>query len=426
MIISVSDAFAAVLAGIGSVSFVYFGFYLRSPSMKDFRFKPLVSLCFFSSAWSVCYVLYFLSMDALMKDFCRRCCFAGFLCFAYVLWFCIRYTGVLRGKKAVPLIVLAIAIPPLLGAYMGIFENAVVRDFPSGFWFLYTEVQSTAYNAASIILMLFYYRRRRTVMIRNFTIILCASSAVLIVSSLLADYYLGFRGGQNIQPLWLLMWLGILLFTIKKYRFMPAAADIINKDVMENIEEGIILLDPELRTTFMNAGARRLLQAGDGKDPLLLECVHERDVLTGRMLQLENGGQLFESRFSLLPCGGREKLPIDMRVKRLIDPYDQTSGYLVIFSRVKDSAHLRSAYGITERELDVMHQLAAGRTNRETAGLLGVSEKTVETHIASIYGKLMVKNRVELLKLISGYDTFGQELRLREEPAPDRPRAGRT
>ena len=43
---------------------------------------------------------------------------------------------------------------------------------------------------------------------------------------------------------------------------------------------------------------------------------------------------------------------------------------------------------LTERERDVLAQMAEGRSNRAIARHLGVGEKTVESHIASIFSKL--------------------------------------
>jgi DNA-binding NarL/FixJ family response regulator len=43
---------------------------------------------------------------------------------------------------------------------------------------------------------------------------------------------------------------------------------------------------------------------------------------------------------------------------------------------------------LTERERGVLALMAEGRSNRAIARILGVSEKTVETHIASIFSKL--------------------------------------
>ncbi|MGD2166195.1 MAG: response regulator transcription factor, partial [Anaerolineae bacterium] len=50
---------------------------------------------------------------------------------------------------------------------------------------------------------------------------------------------------------------------------------------------------------------------------------------------------------------------------------------------------------LTERELDVLRLVAEGMTNRETGRELGISHRTVQGHLASIYGKLDVSSRTE-------------------------------
>ena len=50
---------------------------------------------------------------------------------------------------------------------------------------------------------------------------------------------------------------------------------------------------------------------------------------------------------------------------------------------------------LTERELDVLRLAAQGQTNRAIGGELGISHRTVQGHLASIYGKLDVNSRTE-------------------------------
>ncbi len=50
---------------------------------------------------------------------------------------------------------------------------------------------------------------------------------------------------------------------------------------------------------------------------------------------------------------------------------------------------------LTDREREVLGEIAAGRTNKEIAAELGLRPKTVMHHCASIYRKLGVKNRAE-------------------------------
>jgi DNA-binding CsgD family transcriptional regulator len=51
--------------------------------------------------------------------------------------------------------------------------------------------------------------------------------------------------------------------------------------------------------------------------------------------------------------------------------------------------------GLTARELDVLRLMAAGATNREIAGRLYISPKTVAVHITRILAKLDARTRVE-------------------------------
>ncbi|MFN8530010.1 MAG: response regulator transcription factor [Anaerolineae bacterium] len=52
---------------------------------------------------------------------------------------------------------------------------------------------------------------------------------------------------------------------------------------------------------------------------------------------------------------------------------------------------------LTERETEVLQLLAQGKTNREIAALLFITERTAKFHMNSIMGKLGVSNRTEAL-----------------------------
>lgn len=59
---------------------------------------------------------------------------------------------------------------------------------------------------------------------------------------------------------------------------------------------------------------------------------------------------------------------------------------------------------LTPRELDVLRLLAKGNTNRQIAGLLGLSVRTVENHRANLMGKLGLVSRVELVNYAEEHD----------------------
>jgi two-component system, NarL family, nitrate/nitrite response regulator NarL len=56
-----------------------------------------------------------------------------------------------------------------------------------------------------------------------------------------------------------------------------------------------------------------------------------------------------------------------------------------------------SRFGLTRRETQVISALVDGQTNKDIANTYGISEYTVKHHLTSVYDKLGVYNRVELV-----------------------------
>jgi DNA-binding NarL/FixJ family response regulator len=58
---------------------------------------------------------------------------------------------------------------------------------------------------------------------------------------------------------------------------------------------------------------------------------------------------------------------------------------------------------LTPRELDVIRQVARGRSNREIASALFMGEGTVKTHVAHILAKLELRDRTQIV--VAAYET---------------------
>jgi DNA-binding CsgD family transcriptional regulator len=69
-----------------------------------------------------------------------------------------------------------------------------------------------------------------------------------------------------------------------------------------------------------------------------------------------------------------------------------------------------TAFGLTAREIDVLHLLGDGRTNAEIAATLFISPRTVGVHVGSILRKLHASSRVQA-------GAIAQELNLRRDDA---------
>jgi DNA-binding NarL/FixJ family response regulator len=64
---------------------------------------------------------------------------------------------------------------------------------------------------------------------------------------------------------------------------------------------------------------------------------------------------------------------------------------------VSKPAPLRTVSPLSEREMEVLKVAAKGMSNREIAGELFISERTVQAHMRSVFKKLGVGSRSEAI-----------------------------
>lgn len=63
---------------------------------------------------------------------------------------------------------------------------------------------------------------------------------------------------------------------------------------------------------------------------------------------------------------------------------------------------------LTERELEVLQAAARGERNKEIAYKLGITERTVKAHLASIYQKLNVDSRAAAVAVAAQKGLLGE------------------
>jgi DNA-binding CsgD family transcriptional regulator/tetratricopeptide (TPR) repeat protein len=100
---------------------------------------------------------------------------------------------------------------------------------------------------------------------------------------------------------------------------------------------------------------------------LLAAISEQRDDQDGRRLELDNARRLFK-QLNAEPC-------------------------LVRLAEQADRGTRSSPGSLSEREIQVLRLVAAGKTNRDIAGELFISEKTVARHVSNIFDKAGVSSR---------------------------------
>ena len=124
-------------------------------------------------------------------------------------------------------------------------------------------------------------------------------------------------------------------------------------------------------------------------------------------------------RAPIVMLSGRSDIPSVVQAIRngAFDFIDKQLNSDAIVSRVRSSVDLwsrdrqfggagtasRSFPGfelLTRREREVLFQITAAASNKETARVLGISQRTVEVHRDHIMKKLSAKNSVDLVRIV--------------------------
>ena len=81
-----------------------------------------------------------------------------------------------------------------------------------------------------------------------------------------------------------------------------------------------------------------------------------------------------------------------------------------LLAQTKSSSEVKSQsenIDLTEREMEVLQAAALGKTSKEIAFALGISERTVKAHLGSIYQKLGVDSRAAAIAAAAGRGWLG-------------------
>jgi DNA-binding NarL/FixJ family response regulator len=153
----------------------------------------------------------------------------------------------------------------------------------------------------------------------------------------------------------------------------------------------VVFMDVRMPRLDGIAATRRLVAAGSRARVLVLttfdadEAVVEALRAGAAGFLLKNGAPDRLAEAARTVARGEALLAPGI-TRRLIEQHVERSG----------RPELRPALdALTPRELDVLRELAAGRSNAEIAAALFLAEATVKTHLTSILAKLGLRSRVQ-------------------------------
>jgi DNA-binding NarL/FixJ family response regulator len=97
-------------------------------------------------------------------------------------------------------------------------------------------------------------------------------------------------------------------------------------------------------------------------------------------------------------CSGDEMLKA---VRKVLDGGVYAPVTADVGGRRRGGVPVQERFGLTAAQTRVMELLAQGKTNREIADLLGLSEGTIKVHMSAIFRALNVSNRAQALVVMA-------------------------
>jgi PAS domain S-box-containing protein len=203
-----------------------------------------------------------------------------------------------------------------------------------------------------------------------------------------------------------LIWLFSIVFLVDRYRFLLPQRDAEREAMMEISGYSIIIIDDSGRIHIMNREAEELL--GERVNPVshqnIKRFLHPMEPFFDEIerLQASEEQHSFTCAIEIL-SRSHGKIAVDTKVSVLEDTLGRRNSFLITMKEKEHIYKLRARFNLSDREIEVLQYMVNGFSNREIAELMYISEATVKSHVAHIFDKLGVSNRVRAVLLLREY-----------------------
>jgi NarL family two-component system response regulator YdfI len=205
-----------------------------------------------------------------------------------------------------------------------------------------------------------------------------------MIRILIADDHLIIRQG-----------LRLILETEEDFELVAEATDGAEALILcKNLNPDVVLMDMRMPNMDGLTAIERLRAEQPGVAVVILTTFNE-DELMFRGLQAGARGYLLKDtdRSTLF-----DTIRAAARGETLLKP-EIMARVLARSGKPGTMTRSEESISLTDRELEVLQSVAHGERSKEIAVLLGISERTVKAHLASIYNKLGVDSRAAAIAI---------------------------
>lgn len=162
-------------------------------------------------------------------------------------------------------------------------------------------------------------------------------------------------------------------------------------NIVRRVKPDVVLMDINMPGTNGIEATRVIKREMPGVGVIAL-TIHEEEEYVLELVRAGVSGYVLKD---IAPAKLVETIKTVARGHSIIDP-SITNKILGEINRLSRHRRAREEWeNLTDREMDVLKLMAQGRSNKEIARNLTISEKTVKNHITNIFRKLEVEDRTQ-------------------------------
>jgi DNA-binding CsgD family transcriptional regulator len=265
------------------------------------------------------------------------------------------------------------------------------------------------YLSLSSLLLIMGYRKSNSRKLKRQTAIILTTLAISVIITFI-DYGILFQSSDNLNArripgfvnLYSLIWIFGIWYSLVKYRFLSIDKAVICQDIISNIDEMVVLLNPDFHILMVNEKLKEAIGSEGNIYGKHISClILEYETIISELKKDKAADEISISCRINLIDQQQDRICVNSKIKIIKDKFKDIIGYLIISKEIKELKQLWEIYKITHREANIIQLVIAGRTNHEIAEELGITERTVKSHMTHIFNKLGVDSRTQLLiKLI--------------------------
>jgi len=338
--------------------------------------------------------------------------------FALLLHFCLIITKIIKMKWFYYLL---LYIPTLLFIYGNLVSHIAYKDFlkvndhwifiaaTDSLWFYFYLLYIHVYIIISLVLLFLWNRKSATMREKRQSFILFITLLLVLSINTVEGFLLPSiisYSSVGWAPIVLLIWMIGVWYAIVKYRFLSITPKLVSKDIIENIDESIVLLNRQLRVVTINKKSEQFLEytLDELKSAETVKIFAEHEFLIQNIKTLMRGEQKNISATVNYINKQGVRILMQIRIAVIEDRFKDIIGILIIGRELKQVKQLQNIYKLTDREVEVIQYLLSGIKNKDIAEKLDITERTVKAHSASIYAKVGVSNKVEFLNFLKEFN----------------------